>query len=363
MGKDYYNTLGVEKNASQDEIKKAFRKKAHQYHPDKSTGDEAKFKEINEAYQVLGDAKKRSQYDQFGSSFESAQGQGGFSGFDGFRDFSGSANGFNINMDDLGDMFGGFGDIFGFGSRGQRSKGRSKGADMQTSVSVSFMEAVFGTEKELNFRKKVQCDRCHGNQAEPGSKIETCKVCGGAGRVNRVQRTILGNMQVQAECENCSGEGKSYEKKCSKCGGSGTFMDSVKLKIKIPAGINDGETIRLSGQGEAGEKGSPSGDLYLKIKITPDKRFIRDGYDIRTNAHIGFAEAALGGSLDVETVDGIVKLRIPDGTQSETVFKLRGKGVTRLSGGGRGDHFVKVSVKTPTSLNRKQKELLKELGA
>ncbi len=364
MGKDYYKTLDIGKGASQDEIKKAFRKKAHQFHPDKSTGDEAKFKEINEAYQVLGDAKKRAQYDQFGSSFESAQGQGGFSGFDGFRDFSGSANGFNINMDDLGDMFGGFGDIFGFGSRSnQRARGHSKGADMQTSVSVSFMEAVFGTEKELNFRKKIQCDRCHGHQAEPGSKIETCKVCGGAGRVTRVQRTILGNMQVQAECDDCGGEGKTYDKKCSKCGGSGTFMDSVKLKIKIPAGINDGETIRLSGQGEAGEKGTPAGDLYLKIKVSPDKRFIRDGYDIRTTSQIGFADAALGGSLDVLTVDGIVKLKIPDGTQSETVFKLRGKGITRLNGGGRGDHFVKVSVKTPTGLNRKQRELLKELNA
>ncbi len=365
MGKDYYNILGVGKGSTQDEIKKAFRKKAHEYHPDKATGNEAKFKEINEAYQVLGDAKKRSQYDQFGSTFEQAKNQGGFAGFDGFRDASGFANGFNVNMDDLGDIFGGIGDIFGFSSRGgqgRRRSGAGRGRDIQVVLTIDFNEAVFGVEKQISLNKNVKCDHCRGNTAEPGSKIETCKVCGGSGRVTRVQRTILGNMQVQATCDNCGGEGKSYAQKCTKCGGSGVIKDRVNFKVKIPAGIDDGESIRLSGQGEAGEAGAAAGDLYIKIQVKPDRRFERNGYDIKTQAEISFTQAALGDKIEVETVEGPVKLIIPSGTQSGTIFKLRGKGMPRLQGSGRGDQFVKVIVKTPTSLNKKQKELLKELG-
>jgi len=357
MGKDYYNILGVEKGASQDEIKKMFRKKAHQYHPDKANGDEAKFKEINEAYQVLGDSKKRGQYDQFGSSFENMQGAGGF---DGFRDFSGAANGFNINMDDLGDIFGGIGDIFGFRG-GQRGSRQRQGNDIQVMLAISFQEAVFGVDKTVRLEKQVKCGHCKGNLAEPGTKIETCQVCGGSGRVTKVQRTILGNMQVQAICEKCNGEGKTYAKKCTKCHGSGVVLDSVAITVKIPAGIDDGETIRLSGQGEAGEKGLPAGDLYLKIQVNPDARFTRDGYEIRSEVEINFTQASLGDKIDVDTVDGSVKLKILAGTQSETEFKLRGKGITRLRGRGRGDQIVKVIVKTPTNLSRKQKDLLKDL--
>ena len=362
MGKDYYNILGVDKNASQEEIKKVFRQKAHQYHPDKANGDEAKFKEANEAYQVLGDAKKRAQYDQFGSAFESAQGQGGFSGFEGFRDAAGFANGFNVNVEDLGDIFGGLGDIFGFSSRSRAGGRQRRGRDLQMAVTISFDEAVFGVEKEIILNKKVTCGHCKGNLAEPGTKIETCKTCNGSGQVSRVQRTILGNMQVQAVCEACRGEGKTYAQLCTKCQGSGVLTDKVSLRVKIPAGINDSETIRLSGQGEAGEKGAPSGDLFLGVRVAPDKRFTRDGYDIKTDAVISFTQATLGDKIEITTVHGPIKLKIPAGTQSGTIFKLRSKGIPRLQASGQGDHFVTVNIKTPISLNRKQKEALKNLN-
>lgn len=360
MSKDYYNILGVDKSASQDEIKKAFRKKAHEYHPDKKGGDEVKFKEINEAYQVLGNEQKRKQYDQFGSAFE--HGQAGGAGFEGFGGF-GNGSGFNINMDDLGDIFGGMGDIFGFSSRKNRGGERhSQGRDIQAIFEISFMEAVFGTEKELGLRKNVVCDNCKGNGAEPGSKIENCKTCGGRGSVSRVQRTIFGNMQVQMTCEDCQGEGKSYAQKCSKCSGSGVSQENISLKVKIPAGINNNETIRLSGQGEAGLHGASAGDLYLKIRVVPDNRFERDEYDIYSQKDINFTQAALGDKIKIETIDGFVNLKIPEGTQPGTTFKLRGKGVEKLRGRGRGDHFVKINVLVPKNLNRKQKTTLKELN-
>lgn len=354
MSKDYYKALGVEKGASQEEIKKAFRKKAHECHPDKASGDEAKFKEINEAYQVLSNEQKRAQYDQFGSDFANGAG-GGFGGFSGFD------GGMNINMDDLGDIFGGIGDMFGFGGGG-RTRSRSRtGADIQLIIEVDFHEAIFGTEKEISFRKKVKCSHCHGNGAEPGTKIETCRTCGGSGRVTRIQRTMLGNMQVQGVCNDCHGEGKTYSQKCNKCGGSGVENNLSNLKVKIPAGIDSDEVIRLSGHGEAGEKGASSGDLYLKVRVRSDKRFIRIGYDIKTRAEINFAQATLGDKIDIETVDGIAKLKIPSGTQSGTTFRLKGKGVTKLRGGGRGDQLVEVIVKTPTDLNRRQRGLLEEI--
>ncbi len=361
MGKDYYKTLEIDKNASQDEIKKAFRKKAHEFHPDKASGDEKKFKEANEAYQILGDANKRAQYDQFGSSFEQAQAGGGFHGFEGFRDFSGFTNGFNVDGDDLGDIFGGIGDIFGFGGGGQGRR-QKRGHDIEVVLTIDFMEAVFGVEKEIGLKKNIVCDKCKGNGAEPGTPIETCKTCGGIGRVARVQRTILGNMQVQATCADCQGEGKIYAKKCSKCNGSGQVNEIAKIKIKIPAGINNGEAIRLANQGEAGGKGASAGDLYLKLRINPDKRFRRDGYDVFNKVIIGFSEAALGGKVDIETVDGVIKLKVPEGTQSGMEFNLRNHGIPKLRGRGKGDHIVEIIVKTPTKLSRKQKELLKEFG-
>lgn len=363
MGKDYYNILGVNKNASQDEIKKAFRKKAHEFHPDKKSGNEAKFKEANEAYQVLGNEKKRAQYDKFGSAFEHGQAGGGFSGFEGFRDFSDFSEGFNINMDDLGDMFGGIGDIFGFGGGRQgRHTRASRGSDLQVALEIEFSEAVFGAEKEIRINKTVQCDKCKGSGAEPGAKIENCKTCGGSGKTTRVQRTILGNMQVQMICSSCGGEGKTASKQCSKCSGRGIAREVVSLKIKIPAGIGDGGVIRLAGQGEAGEKGAPAGDLYLRVKVKKDPRFSREGDDIYSKIYINFTQAALGDKIEIDTVDGSVKLKIPEGTQSGTRFRLRGRGVPILSGRGRGDHYATVQIKTPQGLTRKQKEVLRELG-
>lgn len=366
MGKDYYNILGVDKGASQDEIKKAFRKLAHKHHPDKSGGDEAKFKEVNEAYQVLGDQKKRSQYDQYGSAFENAQGQGGFGGFDGFRDFSGFANGFsgqgqNINMEDLGDIFGGFGDIFGFGGGSNRTRSK-QGRDLQIALNISFEDAVFGAIKEIGLNKKVTCDKCDGSGAEAGSELKTCPTCNGSGQETVVKRTMLGAMRMNTVCSECQGEGKIIEKKCTKCKGKGTNIEDAKMKIKIPAGIDNGENIRLTGQGEAGERGAKSGDLYIKVRVAESQKYERVGYDIKSQAEINFTQASLGDKIDIETVHGSVKLKIPAGTQSGTTFKLRSKGITRLHASGLGDHYVRVKVKVPTTLTRKQKEMLKELG-
>ncbi len=363
MSKDYYNILGVGKNASQDEIKKAFREKAHKFHPDKQGGDEAKFKELNEAYQVLGDQKKRSQYDQFGSSFDHQPTGGAYNG-QGF-------GGFNINMDDLGDIFGGFGDIFGFsGNSGSGRRHSRRGSDIQIVLTVDFMESVFGVEKEISLKKTVECSRCHGEGMEPGSEIITCKTCGGKGRVIKSQRTIFGNMQVQTACEDCQGQGRIFKETCSACRGVGIVQQIANLKIKIPAGIGDNETIRLSGQGEAAPKGSQSGDLYIKIRVNSDRRFKRQGHDILSKAEINVSTAALGGKIEVQTVDGPVELKIPEGSQSGRVIRMKNKGVPHLSGRDyfgrnqekRGDHLVEVIVKTPTGLSKKQKEMLRESG-
>lgn len=367
MAKDYYNILGVNKNASPDDIKKAFRKLAHEHHPDKKSGDEAKFKELNEAYQVLSDPKKRTQYDQFGSDFEQARAGGG-QGSGGFSDF---ASGFSVNMDDLGDIFGGLGDVFGFSGQGGSGRRQSKrGHDIQVLLAINFSEAIFGVEKEISLKKTVKCSKCRGEGREPNTEAVNCKTCGGHGLVIKVQRTILGNMQVQMTCEACRGEGKIFKEKCSACRGAGLAQQIVNLKIKIPAGIDNNETIRLSGQGEAAPKGNPAGDLYLKIRVNPDRRFERDGVNIKSRAEISFSQAALGGKIEVATVDGPVDLKIPEGTQSGKIFILRGKGAPYLNSRGpfggsqnrRGDHLVEVIAKTPTSLSRKQKELLKELG-
>ncbi len=359
MGKDYYKILGVDKSASADDIKKAFLKLAHQHHPDKTGGDDSKFKEVNEAYQVLGNAQKRAQYDQFGSA---GPNMGGFGGGQGYGGFGGFQNGgMNINMDDLGDMFGGFGDIFGFGG-GSRSRGPRRGADIEAEMTITFEEAAFGTEKEVSLKKKVVCDHCSGSGAEPGAKIETCSACGGRGKVRHVQQTILGAIQTETTCRSCGGEGKIPSQKCSKCHGSGSVHDTVKFKVKIPAGVDDGGRIRLSGYGEAGDKGASMGDLYININVRPSDKFAREDYDILTKKEIGFAQAALGDKVEIETIHGKVELKIPEGTQSSTVFKLKGKGIPYTNGKGYGDHLVEVIVKTPKSLSKKQKDILKGMG-
>lgn len=356
--KDYYSVLGVSKTSSQADIKKAFRKLAHQHHPDKG-GDAEKFKEINEAYQVLGDEKKRKQYDQFGSSaFSGGAGGFDFSGFQG-GNFSSS----NINFEDLGDIFGGLGDMFGFSSG--RSSARSKnrrGADMEAILSIEFLEAAFGTTKEILIEKNLKCEKCNGSGAEPGTKIETCKTCSGRGRVLKNQRTIFGAMQVEALCPDCQGEGQTYSQKCSKCSGIGMYQGQEKLKVKIPAGIDNGEVIRLSGRGHAGQKGAPSGDLLLIIRVKSSTDFRRENYNIYTKKNISVKQAILGDKVDIKTIHGDVVLKIPEGTQSGTVFKIRGKGVEKLKGSGMGDHFVEVSVKIPKGLSRKDKKTLEELN-
>ncbi|MCX6792860.1 MAG: molecular chaperone DnaJ [Candidatus Falkowbacteria bacterium] len=356
MSKDYYDILDVSKTASEEEIKKAFRKKAHQHHPDKDGGDEAKFKEINEAYQVLGNKDKRSQYDRFGSAYSNQAGGQGASGFGGFDGFSGQG----INMDDLSEMFGGFGDIFGFGGGQNRRSHSTRGSDVQVNVSIPFMESVFGVEKEIKFYKTSTCKDCTGTGAEKGSDVETCKNCHGSGMVMKIQRTILGAMQMQTPCSDCQGEGRIITKPCKHCHGTGLFKDDVTMTVKIPAGISDGEMIRLTGQGEAGTKGGGTGDLYIKVSVNNDNRFTRKGDDIVSQATIGFPDAALGTKIDINTVDGLVSLKIPEGTQSGKIFILKSRGVPHLRSNGRGNHLVEVIVKTPTDLSKKQKQLLEE---
>ena len=266
-----------------------------------------------------------------------------------------------MDFEDLGDIFGGFGDFFGFGGSRQSARRQTRGRDMEIMLSLEFMEAAFGTEKEISFTKNVTCRRCQGVGGEPGAKIETCKTCNGSGQVVRSQITILGNIQTQTSCTACGGEGKKYSQKCTKCGGDGIHRETVKLKVRIPAGINDGESIRLSGLGEAGERGAPSGDLYLRIKLRPHNKFVRDNYDIRTEQKISIKQAVLGDKIEVETIYGTVKLKIPEGTQSGTIFKLREKGIQKLRNRGIGDHFVKIIVNIPMGLSRKKAQILEEL--
>lgn len=366
MAKDYYDILGVAKNASTDDIKKAYRKLAHQFHPDKQNGgDESKFKEVNEAYQVLGNEQKRKQYDQFGQTFGSAgqQGAGGFSWQDFARanqqgDFGGF-NGQSVDFD-FGDLFG---DLFGFGG-GSRSRKRSqanKGADTTAEISISLLEAVTGTEKQFSLKHYIVCDRCHGNGAEPGTKITDCKTCGGAGEVQQVQQTVFGQFATRVVCPTCHGEGKQITEKCSRCRGEGRIRQESVITVKIPAGIADGEQIRLSGKGEAGKKGSASGDLYLAVHVLNDERFTRKGDDIVSVILISISDAVLGTTVDVETVEGPVSLKIPSGTEAGKVFILRNKGVPHLRSRGKGDHLVTVEIEIPKRLSRDEKRLFEQL--
>lgn len=371
MSKDYYKILGVEKNASQDEIKRAFRKKAHEYHPDKVGGDEAKFKEVNEAYQVLGNEQKRKQYDQFGSTFENMGGAGGGfgGGFGGWEDFARQAyrgGGFNINMDgfDLNDVFSNIFSGFGGGGQQRRSsqRRRTRGSDIESKMVIGFKEAIFGAEKEIILNKNVVCSKCLGNGAEPGSKISTCPTCKGSGRATRMQRTILGTIQTATTCPDCRGEGKKIEKKCSKCNGLGATKEKKTVKFKVPAGISNGETIRLSGEGEAGVRGGAPGDLYIVFEIEKDSRFECKDNNIFSTLKISMVQAALGDKVEVETIDGKVNLKIPAGTQGGKVFVLKGKGATSFRKAGRGDHFVEIKVQIPENLTKRQRELLEEFG-
>lgn len=354
MAKDYYSILGLDKDAGEEDVKKAFRKLALQYHPDKNPGDksaEEKFKEINEAYQVLSDPEKKAQYDQFGTA--DFNGQGGFGGFDfgGFRDF------------------GGFGDIFdtifggGFGGfSGSKNNGPQRGADLQYNLSLSFEEAAFGVTKEIEISRSEECKKCNGTGAKPGTKPVTCDKCSGTGQIKIQRKTGFGNFVTVTTCDKCGGKGTIIKEACTECHGSGRVKRRRKITIKVPAGVDIGNTIPLRGEGEPGTKGGDHGDLYVNINVLPHKLFRRDGVDVILDIPIAFPQAALGAEIDVPTIDGIMKYNIPEGTQGGTIFRIKGKGIPKIRGYGRGDEIIRIIVEVPKQLNEKQKTLLHQFA-
>jgi len=357
--RDYYEVLGVGKGASADEVKKAFRRAAVEHHPDRG-GNEAKFKEINEAYEVLKDSEKRKRYDQFGHA---GVGNSGGNPFGGGGSYGGPGQGQNINFD-FGDL--GLGDIFSsfFGGAGggqQRQQRQARGRDVEAGVEISFEQAVFGTEVDLTLSLEDNCEHCKGTTVEPGYELKTCDQCKGSGQVVTVSRTIFGNIQQASICPKCRGMGKVPEKLCSVCRGKGTQAKKQTIQLKIPAGIDDGATIRLREHGEAVANG-PKGDLYVNIRVKPHKKFTREGDLILSEEHVGMVEAALGSEIDVATVDGSVRMKVPAGTQSGSDFKLSNHGVPHLRGSSRGAHIVTLLVDTPTKLSKQQKELLQDFS-
>ena len=353
--RDYYEVLGVSKNASPDEIKKAFRRLAIQYHPDKEGGDEVKFKEANEAYEVLKDPSKRQRYDQFGHA-----GVGSSAASDGNPFGGGFGGAQNVNFD-FGDL--GLGDIFEnfFGGGGQRGhRQQRRGRDVETKADITFEQAIFGTDIDVSMTIDDACSHCKGTTVEPGHELKTCATCQGSGQVVSVARTIFGNIQQATVCPTCKGTGKVPEKVCSVCHGKGTERRVQKLTLKVPAGIDDGAVIRLRDKGEAVANG-PKGDLYVNVRVKPHKKFTREGDIILSQEHVNMIDAALGTEIDVETVDGPIRMKVPAGTQSGTDFKLSGHGVPHLKGSTRGAHIVTIIVDTPTKLSKRQKELLEEI--
>lgn len=349
MSKDYYKILGVDKSASPEEVKRAFRALAHKHHPDKQGGDEAKFKELNEAYQVLGNAERRKQYDQYGTTFDNFGGFNQQNPFSGFGNFGGQR--VNINMDDLGDIFG---DLFGMGGR-TRTKTRARGGDIEMNLNLTFKESILGAEKVLELYKNATCEVCNGSGAEPGVKINTCTECNGEGAVRRVQNTMFGQFQTRSTCPRCKGEGNIPERYCKQCNGDGIRKKSTTLKVNVPAGISDSEILRVTGAGEAGVKGNASGDLYLHIGVDSDARFSREGNHIITRVPLDFKTATLGGHIDVDTLEKRMRVKVPAGTPSGQLFRLKGQGVR-----DRGDMLVEVFVTVPKKLSRQQKKILEE---
>lgn len=352
--RDYYEVLGISKSASADEIKKAFRKLAIKYHPDKQGGDESKFKEVSEAYEVLKDQQKRQRYDQFGhAGVGGASGGAGGNPFEGFGGF-GNGQSYEFNFGD-----GGFGDIFSsfFGGGSQSQRGPRRGRDVETSIDLSFEDAVFGVERTIHVNLDDECSHCKGTTVEPGHDFKTCPTCKGAGQQTRVMNTMFGAIQQQVVCETCHGRGRVPEKVCSVCHGKGTERKRQNITIKVPAGVDDGATIRLRERGEAIADGQ-KGDLYVNLRVKPHKKFTREGDLILSEEHISMVDAALGTEIEVDTVDGTVRMKIPAGTQSGTDFKLSGHGVPHVRGSGRGAHIVSIVVDIPTKLTKKQRELL-----
>ncbi len=357
MPKDYYHILGVKKDASEDEIKKAFRRLAHDHHPDKG-GDAAKFKDINEAYQVLGDKTKRTTYDRFGSAAFDGQGAGGpgpggFGGGFGFDPSQGFQGG---DMGDLGDILG---EMFGFGGVGGGHARTSRGQNVEIQIDLTFREAVFGVEREIRLKKLMTCEACAGSGAENGSKIVTCDTCHGNGQVRQTQRVLFGVFETNVPCTRCHGRGKIPEKTCHTCSGSGVTRREQTMKISIPAGVSEGEVLRVNGAGEAAPFGAAAGDLFVHLRVKSDAAFTRSGHDIQSRVEVVFSILALGGTIQVPTLDGLSDLQIPAGTAQDSTFVLRGKGVP--SSRKRGDHIVKIAVVVPKKLSKEQKSLLEQL--
>jgi len=351
MAKDYYQTLGIDKKASKDEIKKAFRTLAHKYHPDKKTGDDAKFKEINEAYSVLSDDQKRAQYDQFGEAGPN-MGNGGFGGgFEGF-DFSqftqGGGGGFEFDFGDI------FGDVFG-GGRRQAKRGR----DISIDIEISFEDSVFGVERTVLLNKVSKCDTCSGTGGEKGSEQVTCSKCNGKGSIREMKRTFFGQFESQATCENCHGSGKVPKNKCSTCNGEGVLKRETEIKVKIPAGIESGEMIRLSGAGEAIPAGQ-AGDLYIKIYVKKHPLFRKEGQNLVMDLPVLLTDALLGGEVSIKTLDGDINLKVPEGLKHGEILRIKGKGVA-IERGSRGDILVKTNIIMPTKLSKDVKKAIENL--
>ena len=353
--RDYYEVLGVAKGASADELKKAYRQAAVKYHPDKEGGDETKFKEVGEAYDVLKDAQKRQRYDQFGHA-----GVGGSSSSGGSSNSAGGNpfEGFNSQNFDFGD---GLGDIFSqfFGGGGQRQQAAQRGRDVEVTLQLTFEEAVFGLETEIDLDIDDECPHCHGTTVEPGYDMKTCPTCKGSGQQTRIMNTMFGAIQQSVVCPTCRGRGKIPEKECTVCHGKGTQRKKQAIKLKVPAGIDDGSTIRLSGRGEAITDGQ-KGDLYVNIRVKAHKHFTREGDIVLSEEHVGMIDASLGVEIDVETVDGVVRMKVPAGTQSGTDFKLSGHGIPHMNSDKRGPHIVNIIVDTPTKLSKKQRSILED---
>lgn len=364
MAKDYYSILGVPKSASADDIKKAYRKLAHTHHPDKQGGDEAAFKELNEAYSVLGNAEKRQQYDRFGQTF-SGSGQRTGQGFGGFSGQGGPASGWDFsNFGNQGFDFGGtnmedlFSDLFTGGNRRSR---RSRGADVQVDVEISFQEMVEGTKRTLRLKKQVACDSCHGTGGAPGAKEERCPDCHGQGSVMRNVNTILGTFTQSMACERCHMTGRVYPKSCHTCQGVGRIQREVTQEITIPAGIEDGQALSLPGEGAAGEHGAAAGDLYVVVRVAPHAFFSRKNDDIYSEATLRFDQFVLGDKVSIQTIEGEVQMKVPAGTQPGETFRIRGKGIPKLGRFGRGDHLVKTIIEIPRQLTREEKQHIEAL--
>lgn len=368
--RDYYEVLGVDKNATSEELKKAYRKMAKKYHPDANMDNkkeaEIKFKEVNEAYETLSDPQKRKMYDQFGpdgpAGFGGFGGQnaGGYSysystgGFDGFEGFGG--------FDDLGDIFSSF---FGGSSRSRTSRnaGPKKGADLKYRMDITFEESFLGIEKEIIISRSETCSTCKGDGAKPGSSVVTCGVCGGRGVVTQIQNTILGQVQTQKACNNCHGTGKVIKEPCLDCKGKGTIRKQAKIKVKVPAGIDDGQTLVLRGEGEAGEKGAPKGDLYIEIRVKRHSIYTRKGNDVLCEVPITFTQATLGAELEIPMVNGQkVSYRIPEGTQTGAKFTIKNKGFRQVNSNYEGDFVFTVTVQVPKRLSKEQRDLLEKLA-